>query len=266
MALPLKPTAIAGVLNELRKTSDLPLLVDGVLADALARELREGGDPSAVRVGGVPKEVEALIHVIGDAITERDEEVLKAAHRARVRTVVVAAGRDEPVRVPFVPATAVVRAATGAAFPVDEIARTLMRLLGEEGSSLARRLPRLRRGFCDAVIAAFARKNAIVGAAVFIPGADLPVLTLSQLRMVLRICAAYGLDVDAQRAPEIAATVAAGFGFRAAARELLGAIPVAGWLLKGAIAYTGTRAVGEAAIRYCEARTSGTSPPAARAA
>jgi len=71
---------------------------------------------------------------------------------------------------------------------------------------------------------------------------------------VLRICAAYGLEVDAQRAPEIVATVAAGLGFRAVAREALGAIPVAGWILKGAIAYAGTRAVGEAAVRYCEAR------------
>jgi len=258
LALPLKPTAIAGVLNELRKMSDRPLLVDGGLADVLARELREGGDASYVRAGGGLNDVEALIYVIGDAIDERDEQALKAAHRARVTTVVVAAGREEPVRVPFVPATAVVRAEPGSAFPVDEIGRALMRLLGEEGSSLARHLPRLRRPFCDAVIASFARKNAVVGAAVFIPGADLPVLTLSQLRMVLRICAAYGLEVDAQRAPEIIATVAAGLGFRAAARELLGAIPIAGWALKGAMAYAGTKAVGEAAIRYCEARASNT--------
>jgi uncharacterized protein (DUF697 family) len=265
VALQLKPTAIAGVLNELRKMSDRPLLVDGDLAETLARELREGGDATAVRVGGAAKDVEALLYVVGDEVTDRDEQVLKAAHRARVPTVVVAAGHEEPIRVPFVPATAVVRAETGAAFPVDEIGRSLMRLLGEEGSSLARRLPRLRRPFCEALIASFARKNAIVGAAIFIPGADLPVLTLSQLRMVLRICAAYGLEVDAQRAPEIVATVAAGLGFRAIARELLGAIPVAGWVLKGAIAYTGTRAVGEAAIRYCEARQP-TSPSAGSAA
>ena len=253
--LPLRPTAIIGVVNSLRKTSDRPLLVAGQLADVLARELRAGGDASAVRTGGPPSDVEALVYVVGDDVTDEDEQVLKAARRARVPTVVVAAGREAPVRVPFVLATDVVRVPTGHGFPVDEIARVVMHKLGEEGSSLARRLPVLRKPFCSELIESFARKNGIVGVAVFVPGADLPVLTLNQLRMVLRICAAYGLEVDAQRAPEIAATIGAGLGFRTIARELLGVIPVAGWLLKGAVAYAGTRALGEAAVRYCEART-----------
>jgi uncharacterized protein (DUF697 family) len=266
LPLPLKPTAIAGLVNELRKRSDKPLLVGGQLAEVLARDLRAGGDPGAVRVGGAPRDVEGLVYVLGDEVTERDEQAMKTAHRAHVPTVVVAAGREAPVRVPFVPATAVVRAEPGSGFPVDDIGRTLMRLLGEEGSSLARHLPRLRRPFCDAMIASFARKNAVVAAAIFIPGADLPVLTLSQLRMVLRICAAYGLDVDAQRLPEILATIGAGLGFRAAARTAVAFVPIAGWVLQGAIAYTGTKAVGEAAIKYCETRTSDISRTAGRAA
>jgi uncharacterized protein (DUF697 family) len=198
--------------------------------------------------------VEALFYVIGDDVTEEDERVLKLAHRARVPVIVIAAGRHAPLRIPFVLATDVVRVPTGHGFPVDEIARVVMHKLGEEGSSLARRLPVLRAPFCSELIESFARKNGIIGVAVFVPGADLPVLTLNQLRMVLRICAAYGLEVDAQRAPEIAATIGAGLGFRTVARELLGTIPVAGWLLKGAVAYAGTRALGEAAVRYCEAR------------
>jgi uncharacterized protein (DUF697 family) len=48
--------------------------------------------------------------------------------------------------------------------------------------------------------------------------------------------------------------VGVGFGFRAVARELLDFVPVAGWAVKGAIAYGGTKAVGEAAVRYFEAR------------
>jgi uncharacterized protein (DUF697 family) len=260
MALPLKPAAIVGIVNELRKTSDKPLLVDGQLADVLARELRSGGDDSAVRTAGRVGDAEALVYVIGDDVTDHDRDALKAARRARVPIVAVATGPEVPSRVPFVPATAVVRVERGSGFPLEDIARAVMHEVGEEGSSLARRLPRLRRAFCAELIASFARKNGVVSAAVFVPGADLPVLTINQLRMVLRICAAYGLDVDAQRAPEIVATVAAGLGFRTVARELVGAVPVAGWLLKGAIAYTGTRAVGEAAVRYCEARTSSEMP------
>ena len=254
MALPLKPGTVFGLVKEISKTKDRPLLVLGALAEQLAREVAVGGDASAVRTSGPPKDVEALVYILGGAVTEEDERVLKLAHRARVPTIVVAAGREAPERVPFVLATDVVRAEPGHGFPVDAIARTLAHKLGEDGTSLARHLPVLRPHVCSVLIESFARKNAIISAAVFIPGVDFPVLTLNQLRLVLRICAAYGLEVDNQRAPEILATVAAGLGFRTLARELLGVVPVAGWLLKGTIAYAATKALGEAAVRYCEAR------------
>jgi hypothetical protein len=239
---PLRPLAVFALVNSLRKTTDKPILVAGQLADVLARELRAGGDAWAVRTGGAPADVEALVYIVGDTITE---QVLKAAHRARVPTIAIAAGREAPVRIPFVLATDVVRIPTGSGFPIGKIAHVLMRKLGEEGSSLARHLPVFRRPFCAEMTEYFARRNGIIGVAV---------LTLNQLRLVLRICAAYGLEVDAQRVPEIAATIGAGLGFRTIARELLAVIPFAGWLLKGGVAYAGTKALGEAAVRYCEAR------------
>jgi uncharacterized protein (DUF697 family) len=45
----------------------------------------------------------------------------------------------------------------------------------------------------------------------------------------------------------------AGFGLRTIAREALDFFPGPGWLVKGAVAYAGTRALGHAAIRYFEA-------------
>ena len=83
----------------------------------------------------------------------------------------------------------------------------------------------------------------------FIPGVDLPVLALNQARMLLRLDQAYGLDLDPrERLPEILAVVGAGLGLRTVARELLDLVPVAGWVVKGGVAYAGTRALGEAAI------------------
>jgi len=279
VGIPLKIGAVYGVVKELSQTTDRPLLVAGLLAEQLARQLTAGGDAHAVRTGGSPDDVEALVYVIGDSVTDDDERVLKFARRARVPVIVVAAGREAPPRIPFVLPTDVVRVEPGHGFPVETIARVLARSLGEEATSLARRLPVLRPAVCDRLIDSFARKNGIVSAAVFIPGADLPVLTLNQIRMVLRICAACGLEVDNQRAPEILATIGAGLGLRALARELLDyfplrrrpsrrfrswvgsgepmpTVPVAGWLLKGAIAYAGTKALGEATVRYCEAGAS----------
>ena len=60
--------------------------------------------------------------------------------------------------------------------------------------------------------------------------------------------------MDVSRAFELLGVVGAGMGFRAVARELLGVIPIAGWAVKGAIAYAGTRAIGEAARRSFELR------------
>ena len=72
---------------------------------------------------------------------------------------------------------------------------------------------------------------------------------------MLRIALAYGERLDRNRAGELrSGVVGAGFGFRAVARELLDLVPVAGWAVKGAIAYAGTQAIGEAAVRYFEAR------------
>jgi uncharacterized protein (DUF697 family) len=260
MRLPLKVGAVYGVVKEIKATTDRPLLVAGTLAEQLARELRAGGDAAAVRTGGTPEDVAALLYVIGDVVTPDDERVLKLAHRARVPTIVIAAGRKVPPRIPFVLATDVVRVEPGHGFPVDAIAGAIADKLGEKATSLARRLPALRGAVCAQLVESFARKNGLIGAAVFIPGVDLPVLTLNQARMVLRICAAYGLEVDAQRAPELLATVGAGLGFRALARELLDLVPVAGWAVKGLVAYTGTRALGEATVRYCEARTGAAEP------
>ena len=254
MKLPLRAGAVLGLLKEVRSTSNKPMMVGGTLADQLARELSAGGDATAVRVGDEPRDVEVFVYVIGDSVTDDDERVLKRAHRSHVPTIVVAAGRKAPRRIPFVLATDLVRAQPGHGFPVEEIARAIARKIGEEATSLARRLPVMRPAVSAQLISSFSRKNGLIGAAVFVPGVDLPVLTLHQLRMVVRILSTHGLELDGQRAPELLATLGAGFGFRAIARELLNFIPVFGWAVKGAVAYAGTRAIGEATVRYSEAR------------
>ena len=161
---------------------------------------------------------------------------------------------SESVSIPYVLATDVVRLGAREGFPLEEIGKVIAGRLGEEGAPLAARVPLLRRAVAQQLVAAFARKNGIVAAAVFIPGADLPVLALNELRLLLRLEQAYGLEIDPrERLPEIAATLGAAFGLRALARELLDLVPVAGWAVKGAVAYAGTRALGEAAIRRLEA-------------
>jgi uncharacterized protein (DUF697 family) len=240
--LPISLGALRKLSKELVDTERRPVVLGGAqeLARVLERELVRGGDAAAVRIGD-PKGAAVYVH-IGE-----DEGALRAARRARVPIVAVVSSDATP---PYVYATDVVRIGPGERMSVDAVADAIAARLGEEGAPLAARLPVLRGPVCDRIIVSFARKNGIVGAAVFVPGADLPVLALNQVRMLLRLEQAYGLDPDLRgRLPEILATVGAGLGLRAAARELLDFVPVAGWAVKGGIAYAGTRAVGEAAVR-----------------
>lgn len=248
MALPVRLAVVHGLAQEISAAArdERPLAVGGVLAEVLQQELARGGDPTAVRVGG-PEGAALYLHVLGNEPVPGDEEAFKQARRARVPFVAIT-DRDE--RLPYVLATDVVRIRPGAGFPVEEIVRVLARKLGERGTALAARLPLLRGPLCDRLIETFSLKNGIVGAAVFIPGVDLPVLALNQLRLVLRIAAAHGQEIDAQRQPEVMGTIGAGFGLRNLARELLDFVPVAGWAVKSAVAYAGTRALGEAAVLW----------------
>jgi uncharacterized protein (DUF697 family) len=250
----LSPFTVWGLLKELRTAAEdsRPLVVGGPLAAQLAKELARGGDPSAIRVDGRPEEGAVLVRVLAGAPTEEDEQLLRAAHRAGVPVVAVQTG-GEFFDVPYVLATDVVVCPPGSGFPIDEIAAVIAGRLGERATSLSARLPVLRNAVADALIERFSQRNAVIGAAVFVPGADFAVLTLNQLRLVLRLGAAYGVDVDQQRAPEILVTIGAGLGFRALARRLLRTLPVGGFIVKGGVAYAGTRALGEAAQRYFQA-------------
>jgi uncharacterized protein (DUF697 family) len=251
MARSLHPLAIWSLFKELRIAAEdtKPLVVSGPLAEQLRRELTRDGGADAVRVGGRPDTAAVLVRVLAGAPTGEDEAELKAAKRAKVPVVAVQTGTED-FDVPYVLATDIVKCRPGEGFPVEEIAAAIAARLGEAGTGLAARLPVLREPLCRELIESFSRKNGIVAVAIFVPGADFPVLTLNQIRLVLRLGAAYGVEIDQQRLPEVLATVAAGFGFRAVARQVLGAIPVAGWLVKGGVAYAGTRALGETAQRY----------------
>lgn len=242
------PAAFLSVAREVRAGAGdaRPLVVAGAreLVPLLARGLREGGDPAAVREGG-PLDSAAAVVWIGKA----DEDALRPASLARVPIVGVTDGES----LPYVLDTDLVAVRPGEGLPVGEVARKVAAALGDRGTSLAARLPVLRGPVVDELIRLSARRNALVSAAVWVPGADLPVLTLNQARLVLRIALAYGQQVDSSRLPELLGVVGAGFGLRTLARELLDFVPVAGWAAKGAVAYAGTKALGEAARRYFEA-------------
>ena len=118
MGLPISPGAVFGVFKELGKSEDRrPLLVAGLLADELTRELAAGGDLGAVRVGGsTDGGVVALLLVIGDTVTEEDERILKRAHRARVPAIATQSVSGGPISAPVNTTTAPMRSGRWSAY------------------------------------------------------------------------------------------------------------------------------------------------------
>ncbi|MCD0452578.1 50S ribosome-binding GTPase [Actinocorallia sp. API 0066] len=107
----------------------------------------------------------------------------------------------------------------------------------------------------------FSRKMIVIFAAICgavgvqpIPVADLPVITGLQVTMVLVIAHIAGREISRKMAQDffmgLGLNVGAGFVFREVARALAKFLPVAGNVVSGAVAAAGTKAVGEAAIRY----------------
>lgn len=112
--------------------------------------------------------------------------------------------------------------------------------------------PFVRRPLSLEAVNATAAQNAGVGLVMFIPGADMPIMTLNQAKMLLQIAAAYGQPMNIDRIKELAAVVGGAFAFRTVARQAVAFVPALGWAIKAVIGYAGTVAMGRAAIEYFE--------------
>jgi uncharacterized protein (DUF697 family) len=261
--LPLSPGAVLGVVKELRAgDEDLrPLLVGGApeRARAIHAALAEGADPHAVRdlTGGAPTAYDLeganlLVWAVdGAGPGEEDEQVFQLASRKRVDTVcVLFGGPEEPAPIAYVPDSDVIPAPAEGPVPLEAIVERVAARAGDSAFHLAGRVPAVREAVTQHTIKHFALQNGVLGVAIFIPGADFPVLTLNQIRMVLRLAVAHGEELDRERAFEVLSVVAAGLGFRTLARGVVGLVPGLGWAVKGGVAYAATVAVGEAASAY----------------
>jgi uncharacterized protein (DUF697 family) len=128
----------------------------------------------------------------------------------------------------------------------------IVRELGDEQLAFARAFDFVRRPFVQNATQAVALQNSVIAAVFFLPGADMPLMTLNQMRLFLKIAAAYDAAIDMRRLRELAVLVLGGFGFRTLARRLAGAVPVLGWAIRGGVGYAGTLAIGTAAREYFE--------------
>lgn len=261
---------IQGMLEEVNSKPPARIAVAG--SPALATELAaaiSGDAPGAVGVLEASdlrtalEGLTALVVVLDRLpVRERDLTIMRAAERASVPIVAAVVGLGPEVRrddVPYVLATDVVLVDSIDAAPLPLVERIAARVKGE-AYRVARALPHFRDPVSKAIIRHYSRLNGLVGAAALVPGADLPVMTLNQLRMVARLAGAQGVELDAKRLVELAAVVGASLGLRGVARTALGLLPGPTRAIKGSVALGGTTAVGEAALRRFRAQTGTVEP------
>ena len=124
---------------------------------------------------------------------------------------------------------------------------------GDKGTALGRRYPVLRRAAARRLIGRTAMQNVLIALVFFVPGSDMPAMTLNQVKMVLSIAGMYG-ERDRQGA-------GSGAGGRGGARlrlpgrsrrSLVRSIPGLGGLMRMITGYAATIAVGLGAIAYFE--------------
>lgn len=227
---------VSDSLGAVRPADDMAVLVAGVgeKVGAFAAELRCAGVPVMVATT-CPSLVNDMAAAFGEPIPEGDLVYPKLDEGA--------SGLAEPYALDE---------AVGASLGV-RMGEWVCAVCRDKRLAFAMSFPFVRRPLALDAVRATSLQNAGVGFVVFIPGADLPVMTLNQAKMLLQIAAAYGCPMNIERAKELAFVVGGAFAMRSIARQAVAVVPGLGWAIKAAIGYAGTEAMGRAAIEYFEA-------------
>ena len=134
--------------------------------------------------------------------------------------------------------------------PLDPLAAWAAARLPKKQLALGAAFPFMRHALARELTQSNAIENAAIGVVAFVPGADMPLITANQVKLVLQLAAIYGKELGKDRVKEAVAVVAGAFGWRALARQLTKLVPVLGVPVKTGVAYTGTLAVGHVACSY----------------
>ena len=256
---------------------DMAVIVAGFSEEVgrRAAEIRAAGVPVMV-VTSMPRLVADMANAYGNPIPEGDLVAPEGVEACETDgDAACASGEIEGARVSvfagirakgsagagFAGAAASSPDALDAPIPIDAAAAcALDRRMGEwvvaacreKRLALALSFPFVRKPLSLEAVSATSLQNAGIGLVLFIPGADMPLMTLNQAKMLLQIAAAYGEPMSAARVKELAAIVAGGFACRSVARQVAGVVPGVGWAVKAGVGYAGTKAMGLAAIEYFE--------------
>ena len=226
-----------------------PIVVTGVLAEQLAKELRAGAEPGAVVVGSGRADPGASVHVhviAGDPGPD-DEALVRGASRHELETVVVELWPQADWTRPFVLSPFVVECRAGEGFPIPEIAARIVEAT-DDATDLASRVPVLADASRSALVKRAVVRSALIGVLGSRRGASRPLLVREQARLVTRLRAVSAGAAVSQELPVLgggaAALLASGLALRQVARSARTVLPAP--LAHAAVAAAGTWALAKA--------------------
>jgi small GTP-binding protein len=137
----------------------------------------------------------------------------------------------------------------------EELIPVMIEASPEAALAIGRELPAYRHAAAQRII----RNSTLVSLAAGmepIPFVDIPILLGTQIRLVLRLAALYGEQMDSndakKHARELIATIIGGLGLRYLAQQAAKAVPFGGDFVAGAIAGAATWSIGQVALEYYE--------------
>jgi hypothetical protein len=233
-----------------------PIVVSGILAEQLAKELAAGAAPGSVLVGPAQPSPHASVHVhvvAGDP-TDDDEALLRGASEYDVDVVIVELWPQPDWTRPFVLSPFVVECRAGEGFPIAPIAERIVEAT-ENMTELASKVPVLADAARAAIVKRAVVRSALIGLVGSRLGASRPLLvreqalTLAKLRTVSAGAAVS--DDKPVLAGGAAALFTSGLALRGLARGARAVLPAP--VANAAIAATATWAFARA-FRVLEQR------------
>jgi hypothetical protein len=232
VAAVLEARNVLRALEDERKVTHVgPIVVGGMLADQLAKELAAGAATGSIAVADDPRGLRAAlaIRVVAGDPTADDDRFVRAAERGEIPVVIVQLWPQANWRGPYVLTPFVVECKAGAGFPIRKIADVIA-TAADDATSLAARIPVLQQPVTSAVRRDSIVRSAIVGASLGRKTAARRVLALEQVGAMARLRALDAPETDKTKQLPVAAgtalaTIAASYGFRELARRLRGRVP-----------------------------------------
>lgn len=207
-----------------------PVVVSGVLADQLAKQLGAGAATGAVVVGTEKRAAgaEVVVRVIAGDPTDEDEALVREATTQGVPVVVVELWPQEDWTPPFVLSPFVVECRAGQGFPIRQIADRIAEAT-EDSAALASAVPAIADAARAGAIKQAVIRSALIGLAANRFGASRPLISLEQVRLtsrLRRVSSAQEMSEDRTTlAAGAAAVLASGFVFRGIARSARRVMP-----------------------------------------